>query len=177
MLTAVERGQWPQVKELYQTAFPKAERKPFWMVRNAVRRGKVQLLTVAEDNGLAGFIAVIPYGDMLMVDYLAVAESQRGRGTGSAILQELEQRCPGKRIVLLIERPEEGAVNQSQRLARRRFYLKNGFDATGLFMRGVSGAMEILSRGGRITAGEYMSLQRHALGTVLFRLSGIALTA
>lgn len=177
MLTAVERGQWPQVKELYHAAFPSAERKPFWMVRRSVRRGKVQLLTAAEDGRLAGFVAVIPYGDLLMVDYLAVAEDQRGRGTGSAILRAVEQRFPGRRTVLLIERPEEGAVNQSQRLARRRFYLKNGFDATGLFMRGVSGAMEILCRGGGLTAGEYLSLQRHALGAVLFRLSGIALTA
>lgn len=60
-----------------------------------------------------------------------------------------------------------------QRIARRRFYLKNGFQPTGIFIAGAGGDMEIMSRGGPVSPEDYLELQAHALGPILFRLSGI----
>ncbi len=74
---------------------------------------------------------------------------------------------------LLIEKLDEQSKNQTQRIARRKFYLKNGFTSSGIFIHGASGEMEVLHYGSLITSEEYLSLQKHALGKLFFRLSGI----
>ena len=43
------------------------------------------------------------------------------------------KRFPDKKIVLLIERPDDMADNKEQRIARRRFYLKNSFVSSDIF--------------------------------------------
>ena len=170
-----EKNQWIQIREIYLEAFPKAERKPFFTVKHGVARGKAQLLVAVERDVLAGFVMVIPYRDMVMVDYLAVSGQIRSQGTGSKILKEVCRRFPGKRLVLLIEKPDVAAPNREQRIARRNFYLKNGFTPASIAIDGYSGEMEVLSYGGQVSPQEYLDLQRYALGGMMFRLSKIRL--
>ncbi len=172
-MVSIDKGQWREVREIYLEAFPKSERKPFPVLRHSVKSGKAQLLTALEDGVVQGFVVVIPYQDMVMVDYLAVSGNIRSRGTGSRLMQAVRSRFPGKKLVLLIERPDERAGNREQRLARRRFYLKNGFTPSGIFITGFSGDMEILNYGGKVSPQAYMGLQRYALGGLMFWLSGI----
>lgn len=174
-ISHVQKNQWGAIRDIYLEAFPKAERKPFPTVKHSVKTGKAQLLTAVEDGVLLGFVMLIPCRDMVMVDYLAVSGKVRSRGTGSRIMREVYSRFPGRRIVLLIERPEEGAENREQRISRRNFYLKNGFSPSGIFIKGYSGGMEVLSFGGTVSPREYMELQRYALGSLMFRLSKITL--
>lgn len=156
-------------------AFPKAERKPFFTVRRSVNKGKSLLLTAMENEVLQGFVMAIPYKNMVMVDYLAVSSKIRSRGTGSKMMQEICRYFPGEKIVLLIERLDDTAENKDQRIARRRFYFKNGFTSSNIYITGRSGNMEILNFGGTVSKQEYMDLQQHALGKLMFRLSGIQL--
>ncbi len=72
---------------------------------------------------------------------------------------------------MLIERLDEQAENKEQRIARKKFYLKNGFSSTGLFVNGISGNMEILSYQKPILKEEYLSIQKYTLGSLLFKLS------
>ena len=58
---------------------------------------------------------------------------------------------PGKKIVLLIERLDDQAQNREQRVARRRFYLKNGFTSSDIFIEGVSGELEVLNYRGKVS--------------------------
>lgn len=88
-------------------------------------------------------------------------------------MQEVCRMFAGKKIVLLIEKEDAQAENAQQRIARRRFYVKNGFTSSGIFIDGRSGEMEIMNFGGRVIAQEYLELQKYALGTLYFRLSGI----
>ena len=110
---------------------------------------------------------------MVMVDYLAVSGKIRSKGTGSFIMQEICRYFSDKKVVLLIERLDEGAENQEQRIARRRFYLKNGFTSADIFVEGAGGDMEILNFGGKVSPEDYMRLQKYALGRFLFSLSGM----
>lgn len=174
-LTKLEPNQWSQIQQIYLEAFPKQERKPFALVRHSVRRGRMVLFAQWEGAQLLGFAAVIPFEDLVMVDYLAVSKQARGKGTGSQLMQQVCGHYADKKVVLLIERLDEQADNAQQRIARRRFYLKNGFASTGLFTSGAGGDMEVLSFGGQVTADAYLRLQRYALGRVLFRLSGMKL--
>lgn len=166
---------WKEIKEIYMEAFPKAERKPFFTVRRSVNKGKSLLLTAMENEVLQGFVMAIPYKNMVMVDYLAVSSKIRSRGTGSKMMQEICRYFPGEKIVLLIERLDDTAENKDQRIARRRFYFKNGFTSSNIYITGRSGNMEILNFGGTVSKQEYMDLQQHALGKLMFRLSGIQL--
>lgn len=154
-------------------AFPKAERKPFSAIRRSVNKGKALLLTAMENKVLQGFVMAIPYKNMVMVDYLAVSSKIRSRGTGSRILQEICRYFPGKKIVLLIERLDDTAENKDQRIARKKFYFKNGFTSSNIYITGRSGNMEVLNFGGTVSVREYMGLQQYALGKLMFRLSGI----
>ncbi len=174
-LLNVEQNQWKEIKEIYLEAFPKAERKPFFVIKNSVKKGTAQLLTAMEDGVLQGFVMIVPYKNMVMVDYLAVSQKIRSRGTGSQIMQQVCSRFANKKIVLLIEQQDDTAANSAQRIARRKFYLKNGFTSSGIYITGHSGNMEILNFGGTVSKEEYMELQQYALGKLLFRLSGIRL--
>ena len=140
-----------------------------------MNKGKSLLLTAMENEVLQGFVMAIPYKNMVMVDYLAVSSKIRSRGTGSKMMQEICRYFPGEKIVLLIERLDDTAENKDQRIARRRFYFKNGFTSSNIYITGRSGNMEILNFGGTVSKQEYMDLQQHALGKLMFRLSGIQL--
>lgn len=172
-LMEVQKEQWGEIREIYLEAFPKRERKPFPVLRRSVRRGKMKVLAAVEDGVLQGFTAVIPWRDMVMVDYLAVSHKTRGKGTGSRIMQEVCRQYAGKRVVLLIERLDDQADNSEQRIARRRFYFNNGFTSAEIFTQGGGGEMEVLAHGGTVSPQEYLGLQKYALGKLLFCLSGI----
>ena len=169
----MEQKPWNEIREIYMEAFPKAERKPFFAVRRSVNKGKALLLTAMENEILQGFVMAIPYKSMVMVDYLAVSSKIRSRGTGSKILQEICRRFPDQKIVLLIERLDDTAENKDQRIARRKFYFKNGFTSSNIYITGRSGNMEVLNFGGTVSVQEYMGLQQYALGKPMFRLAGI----
>lgn len=171
--TLAKEYQWQEIKEIYLEAFPKRERKPLVTLRRSVEKGRALLMTAKEGEQLLGFTVLIPYEDMVMVDYLAVSSRIRSRGTGSRLLKEVCRQFAGKKIVLLIERLDENAENREQRIARRRFYLKNGFTSSDLFITGASGDMEILNYGEKVSREGYLRLQKHALGNLFFRLSGI----
>lgn len=166
---------WKEIKEIYMEAFPKAERKPFSAVRHFVNKGKAQILTAMENGRVLGFVVVIPYKNMVMVDYLAVSSKIRSRGTGSKMMQEVCKRFSDKKIVLLIERLDDTADNKDQRIARKKFYFKNGFTSSNIYITGRSGNMEVLNFGGTVSVQEYMGLQQYALGKLMFRLAGIRL--
>ena len=174
-LQRVTKNQWEKIREIYMEAFPKQERKPFGILKRSVKRGKVELFAAWEGTDLLGFTAVIPFENMVMVDYLAVSAKARGKGTGSQLMEEVCGHYTGKKVVLLIERLDDQAENAAQRQARRRFYLKNGFASTDLFTSGAGGDMEVLSFGGQVHGSDYMRLQKYALGSILFRLSGMKL--
>lgn len=163
-ITPILDHQWKDVKSIYLEAFPKSERKPFFTVRHSVKKGKVKLFTASENNALLGFV---------MVDYLAVSNKVRSKGTGSLLMQEMCRRFKDRKIALLIEQLDEIAENSAQRIARRNFYLKNGFTSSNIFIEGTSGKMEIMNWGKQITPQEYLALQEYALGKLFFRLSKI----
>lgn len=167
--------QWGEIRQIYLEAFPKAERKPFFTVMHSVKKGKAQLLAAVEKDTLLGFVVIIPYRNMAMVDYLAVSGKIRSHGTGSKIMQEVCRRFFDKKIVLLIERLDDTAENKEQRIARRKFYFKNGFTSSDIYTTGYSGNMEILNYGGTVSPQEYIDLQRYALRKLMFRMSGIHL--
>lgn len=170
---SLKEHQWKEIKKIYMEAFPKRERKPFFTLKHSVKKKKAIIMTASEGNQILGFVVLIPYKNMIMVDYLAVSSQIRSKGTGSYIMQNVCREFSDKKVVLLIERLDDSADNREQRIARRKFYLKNGFTSSDIFITGASGNMEIMNYGGKVTPENYMSLQEYTLGKLFFKLSNI----
>lgn len=173
--TPVQNDQWSEIKKIYMEAFPKCERKPYFALRYSVQTGKTHMMVASENHQVCGFIALISYKSAIIVDYLAVSSKIRSKGTGSYMLKKIQQQFSDKNIILLIERPDDFAKNREQRIARRKFYLKNGFTSSNLFITGVSGDMEIMNCGNVLSKDECIPLLKYAIGNLFFRLSHIKL--
>ena len=71
-ITSILDHQWDDVRSTYLEAFPKAERKPFSRF-DVLLKGKSKNIHRVKNNTLLGFVMVIPYKNLVMVDYLAVS--------------------------------------------------------------------------------------------------------
>ena len=132
-------------KELYLRAFPKEERLPWSVLRLSAWMPGVELTSYYHDGEFCGFTHTTSTEDVLFVMFLAVHETTRGIGCGSAILTHLKQENPEKAIILNVEPLEDTAPNLRERINRMAFYQKNGFYDTGYQISEVGGTFQVLS--------------------------------
>lgn len=134
------------------------------------KKHRLDLFLLRDRGENLGLTVTAPYRDLVLVYYLAVDPEKRGQGVGSQVMALWQAQYPGKRIFLEIERPEEGAKNQPQRLRRKAFYLRNGLRETGLTVSVFGVPMEVLSLNGPLTFREYHSVYRHILLPLCWRV-------
>lgn len=155
------------VKELYIDAFPSEERKPFFFMKQQTKKGKCEILIIQEEKKNLGLVMLIPFRDILLIDYLAIDKSAQGNGVGSSALAMLRERYPGKRILIEIEELDEAAENAKQRESRKKFYLRNGFVECNEKV-GVAGCrFELLGMPEKVTYEEYVAVLDHIFGWLL----------
>ena len=119
---------WLQLYQLYRTAFPRAERKPFRMIVSMARKGKTDIWCVERDGRFAGLAITINSPELVLLDYFAVSRIHRGEGIGTAALQAVLAHYPDRGLFLEIESTLEPSPNQQQRERRKRFYLAAGLE-------------------------------------------------
>ena len=100
-----------QIESLYENAFPKSERAPFWFLRHKAKQSDVSFSSLYEDESWIGLIYMSEYEDILLVLYFAIDASCRSGGYGTKVLTALREDHPDKRIVLTIEPIDEQADN------------------------------------------------------------------
>lgn len=132
-------------KKLYRRAFPKEERLPWWTLRLSTLEPGVELTAYYDEGKFCGFAHTTTTEDILFVMFLAVDETRRGQGYGSAILTHMKQNNPGRAIILNVEPLDEAAPNARERINRMRFYENNGFFDTGYNIAEVGGIFRVLS--------------------------------
>ena len=125
--------QWVQVYRLYQKAFPASEKKPFTVIRKMQKKGVTDIWRFARAGKFAGLIITINGSEHILLDYLAVDETQRGTGIGTEILQLMRAHYAGKGVFLEIESVYEDCENKDQRIRRKHFYEKCGMESMGVF--------------------------------------------
>ena len=159
-----------KVEALYMEAFPAAERKPFQMLLDRQASGQVDILAIRGEKGFAGLAIAAMEGELVLLDYFAMAPDQRGRGAGSRALALIGEYYLGKRLFLEIEEPDPEAANQPQRLRRLVFYQRNGYRDTGLrvVLNGIG--MLLMSRGEEIAFAQYRALYERVYGPDIARL-------
>lgn len=122
-----------QINQLAKEAFPPEEYlDPALMIEMAKQNNFD--FWVLKDDGFVGFMVVQCYKKMAYLFFLAIDPSLRAKGYGSQAIGLLQQLYPSYKQVVDFEKVDEKALNRLQREKRRAFYLKNGYQETGLFL-------------------------------------------
>ena len=148
LLTPAQADIQPELRRLYESAFPREERIPWEDLLRLVEKMPLEFAEYREGAELLGITIVYPRPRLSWFWYFAVPEEKRGRGIGQRILAALLARYEDRSAVLDMEDPAQpGAPNAAQRRRRRDFYLRNGFRETGVGRTYGPVAMAILLRG------------------------------
>ena len=85
-----------EIKRLYRTAFPRAERTAFYKILRACKRGGCTLSAYFENGAFAGVSVALERETFVYLFFLAVKEDARGKGIGGRILNAVAERYAGK---------------------------------------------------------------------------------
>lgn len=158
-------SRWLQLHRLYLAAFPAAERKPFPLIVNQYRKGKMDVWCIEENGCFLGFATTVNGDDLILIDYLAIEKAHRGEGVGSAALTALRKKYAEKGVFLEIESVYEEAPNQQERLRRKQFYLGCGMEPMGVMIRLFGVKMELLGFDCRFDYDQYYRFYMEHLGS------------
>ena len=170
-----KKSPWlPQVKALYESAFPANERIPIkHLLDNKIKREFWAFFDKEDGENAAapkfcGFSNSITHGSITNIIYFAVIPELRSRGYGSQILQAIRRQHPNTRIVVDIEVEEDSkdAEELERRNRRRDFYQRNGFDASPFDYVWQGEHYRLLSAGGTVTEKEFRDFWKEILKNV-----------
>lgn len=152
----LNRSQWKELKKLYHSAFPSNEKKPFWLILKKRREGISEVLGLMdEENRLVGEIITIAWQDLLLVDYLAIAQAVRGKGYGTQAMKLLQERYGDRRLLLEIETPDIPCENRQERIRRKHFYQTCGMESMDYHVNLFGVEMEIMTYQCQVEFAQY----------------------
>lgn len=153
-----------EVVHLYETAFPRVEKKPFdWIVTLAME-GKMEIQAITDEEEFVGLAILMRTDTTALLDYFAISKAKRCGGYGGKAVRAIQQHYRGKKLILEIEKEDPDAPNAVNRKRRKTFYLKNGLKETGLFVNIYHTDFEIITPDGKLTFEEYVSFLTTILG-------------
>ena len=162
-----KKSPWlPQVKALYESAFPANERIPIkHLLDDKIKR---EFWTFFDGDLFCGFSNSITHGSITNIVYFAVVPELRSRGYGSQILQAIRRQHPDTRIVVDIEVEEDSkdAEELERRNRRREFYTRNGFDSSPVDYIWQGEHYRLLTAGGTVTEKEFRDFWKEILKNV-----------
>ena len=123
------------IAELMRTAFPPEERIPLWVLTILSKKRNVNFNAWYDDGNLCGLTYTIESAKMVFLLYFAVQEQLRSQGYGSRIIEEVKMLVGKREIILNVEKPDEQAENNAQRIRRITFYERNGFYKSDFALR------------------------------------------
>lgn len=159
-LQAKTFSHWVKIYRLYLKAFPRSERKPFFIIRSMQKAGRSDVWYFEHNREFAGFATTINDDDLILLDYLAVDTRRRGLGMGSKILASLRERYAGKGLFVEIERVDGASPGQEDRWRRKQFYIANGMEELNVTARVFGVEMELLGWNCRLDFAGYRSFYR-----------------
>lgn len=153
-----------KVRLLYEKAFPRNEKKPFWMILRGRKKGNYEVFAVeGDDGGFLGLAITMRWGELVLLDYFAVAPECRGTGVGSQALRALQKRYREKKLLLEIESTVGVEDQRDLRNRRKAFYLRNGMQSMDFLVNLFGVEMELMTCGCTVTFEEYHAIFEHLL--------------
>lgn len=124
----------PDLRCLYESAFPEDECIPWDDLMRLVEQMPLEFTAYLDGGRLCGFTVVYPRPSFNWFWYFAVPDELRGHGIGQRILSQLTSKYEGQNCVLDMESPRQfPCPNLEQRKRRHAFYLRNGFRDTHVY--------------------------------------------
>lgn len=152
--------QWADIYKLYQNAFPASEKKPFSKIVKMYCKGTTDVWRFTRNGRFVGIIITINGAEHILLDYLAVEETQRGVGIGTEILQLMRAHYTGKGVFLEIESVYEECENREERIRRKHFYEKCGMKSMEVFVWLFDVKMELMGFDCQIAYEDYHAFYR-----------------
>ena len=122
----------PEIRELYETAFPVEEQIPYEDLMVLMDRMPLDFTAYYDGGEFVGFTIVYPRKAFNWFWYFAVRDDLRGKGIGQRILSMLIEEYRHCTNILDMESPDQVCENEEVRKRRCAFYLRNGFRKTGV---------------------------------------------
>ena len=110
--------------------FPKSERPNLQGFRKRMLKYKEETFIFEEDGIENGYCIINHIQEYILVTFLAVYEGNRGKGVGTKILKELEEKYSTKKGILLEVEDPDFAKNENEKNIqerRIRFYERANF--------------------------------------------------
>lgn len=120
-----EFKEFDKINEIYEEAFPPAERKLTLEQMLALPMFKLDVNAYYCDGKVVGMSVTQDIGTFVYLLFFAVDKTMRSSGFGGRILGRIIEDCGGKPLIFSIEDPSEECANKEQRIKREAFYLKH----------------------------------------------------
>jgi len=160
-----------QIKQLYQSAFPKQEQASLAFLINQTKKNTVRFDAFYDGDVFVGITYTISFEDMTYLWYLAISPEFRGKGYGSQIMQQLPKIYPNNRIVLNLVVQDEFASDSEIRKKRKAFYISNGYTTAEYSCTFNRNHLDVMSTGGNVTANEFLSIFKPYFGPIMYFLA------
>ena len=166
-LKIADKNSLRKIKRLYKKAFPRCERCPFRILLNQRKNGTGEFFALVDGENFVGFTIMAFYEELVLLNYFAVEENQRGKGAGTKALELLKEKYSGKRLFLETELPDESEANNVQRLRRYAFYERCGFKPSGKPVSVFSNRFQLMTDNCEISFEEYERMLVGVFGRIM----------
>ncbi len=154
-------GNYKEIAELMQSAFPKEELMPMWLLSIIAKKKDYNFNAYYDNDLFVGILFTIDTKDTLFVVYIAVNDRIHSKGYGTKLLQILFKQHPEKSVTLFIETMDPAANNYEQRVKRLAFYERNDFVHTGIKAGFKTPFVDILSTDNSFDMAKTKKLMKH----------------
>lgn len=165
LVQAESKEMQEQIRNLYLTAFPEAELKPFELICEKQREGSADILMAEDDGEFCGLAITVSYENLVLLDYFAIDGRKRGSGYGSAALQQLLKYYEGRQLIIEIESSKVPCDNIEERIRREHFYHRNGMKDLDITIELCGVTMVLLSNQTPLTYAEYINVYEQVYGS------------
>lgn len=139
VLKRVNNENRDEIKTIYEDSFPVEEMVPYNKLIEISNDTDHLFYGIYDDDVLVGMNYLIVEKDILYVLYLAIDKGHQSKGYGKAVITEIKSQYSGYRICLNIEEVNPKFINHDQRIKRRRFYQRLGFESQNYLVTNYEG--------------------------------------
>lgn len=137
----------PYFKKVNEESFPPHERMSLEEMFSFAKDTNTDILGIYVNKKPIGFAVLLKNSVCAYLYFLAIDPNMRSKGYGSLTLQKLNEKYPNLQIILDIDVPDKNAPDNSLRIRRKEFYLRNGYHETGRYTLLGEDRFEVLCTG------------------------------
>lgn len=155
LISPVPAADQPAYRALYESSFPASEKKPFSMIEEKTREGKMSMEGIYADGQLAGLLISILHPDAVLIDYLAIDPAFQSQHIGSQVLAQKFAAVEQPSVMVEIEKP---SATEPDTVRRAAFYERSQMRPMDFDVNLFGVHMELWVYGEPVTFDSYQNL-------------------